>query len=71
MGQLLVQERKVPGVQHTQLVPGMGAYGGHCAQEVRGLAPCFSQNLGTTGSPGAGAGQGVVGAEPSASLTPV
>ena len=73
MGQFLVQEeRKGAGVQHTQLFPGMGAWGegGHCAQEVRGPL-LFSQNLGTAGRPGAGAGQGVSGAEPSASLMPV
>lgn len=70
MGQFLVQEaRKVPGVQNT--VPGMGSLGGRCAQEVRGLAPCFYQNLGTAGNPGAGARQGIVGAEPSRSLMAV
>lgn len=47
-----------------------GGRGGHCAQEVRGPL-LFSQNLGTAGRPGAGAGQGVSGAEPSASLMPV
>lgn len=45
MGQLLVQEeRKVPGVQHTQLVPGMGAEG-VTAQEVRG-PPASPRTLG-------------------------
>ena len=72
MGQFLVQEeRKVPGGQHTQLFPGTGDWGGgHRAQEVRGPL-LFPQNLGTAGRPGAGAGQGGSGAEPSASLMPV
>lgn len=69
MGQLLVQEGKVPGVQHIASTWNGSLGEGHCPGGEG--APCFSQNFGTIGSPGAGAGQGVAGAEPSASLMPV
>lgn len=61
MGQLLVQEDKKPGVQHTQLVPGMGAWGGgHCAQEVRG-PPASPGTLGAQAALDLGLGRGFWG----------
>lgn len=71
MGQFLVQEeRKVPGGSTHSYFLEWEPGGGHRAQEVRGPL-LFPQNLGTAGRPGAGAGQGGLGAEASASLMPV
>lgn len=50
----------MPGVQHTQLVPGMGAYGGHCAREVRGL-PASPRTLGPQAALELGLGRGLWG----------